>query len=54
MTKGELCYDFGDTAQMTTLLWMYTLGHATQIPSEHPRFVISTGTSLSFETYVTK
>jgi tryptophan synthase beta chain len=27
MTKGELRYDFGDTAMMTPLLWMYTLGH---------------------------
>jgi tryptophan synthase beta chain len=27
MTKGELRYDFGDTAEMTPLLMMYTLGH---------------------------
>jgi tryptophan synthase beta chain len=27
MTKGELRYDFGDTAEMTPLLKMYTLGH---------------------------
>jgi tryptophan synthase beta chain len=26
MTKGDLKYDFGDTANMTPLLWMYTLG----------------------------
>jgi tryptophan synthase beta chain len=27
LTKGKLTYDFGDTAQMTPLLMMYTLGH---------------------------
>jgi tryptophan synthase beta chain len=27
LTQGELRYDFGDTAEMTPLLWMYTLGH---------------------------
>ncbi|NWF65674.1 MAG: TrpB-like pyridoxal phosphate-dependent enzyme, partial [Chloroflexi bacterium] len=27
LTRGELRYDFGDTAQTTPLLWMYTLGH---------------------------
>ncbi|MBM3803626.1 MAG: TrpB-like pyridoxal phosphate-dependent enzyme [Acidimicrobiia bacterium] len=27
LTKGELRYDFGDTAQMTPLLCMHTLGH---------------------------
>ena len=27
MTKGEYRYDFGDTAGMTPLLKMYTLGH---------------------------
>ena len=27
LTKGRLTYDFGDTAQMTPLLMMYTLGH---------------------------
>jgi len=27
LTKGPYCYDFGDTAQMTPLLKMYTLGH---------------------------
>jgi tryptophan synthase beta chain len=26
LTKGDLRYDFGDTANMTPLLWMYTLG----------------------------
>jgi tryptophan synthase beta chain len=35
MTKGELRYDFGDTAQMTPLLWMYTLGHDFMPPSIH-------------------
>ena len=28
MTRGPFTYDFGDTAQMTPLLPMYTLGHA--------------------------
>ncbi|MEK6690345.1 MAG: TrpB-like pyridoxal phosphate-dependent enzyme [Nitrospirota bacterium] len=27
LTKGEFRYDFGDTAQLTPLLMMYTLGH---------------------------
>ncbi|PYM56161.1 MAG: TrpB-like pyridoxal phosphate-dependent enzyme, partial [Candidatus Rokuibacteriota bacterium] len=27
LTKGEYVYDFGDTAQMTPLVKMYTLGH---------------------------
>jgi tryptophan synthase beta chain len=27
LTKGRFAYDFGDTAQMTPLLPMYTLGH---------------------------
>ncbi len=27
LTKGQFTYDFGDTAQMTPLLKMYTLGH---------------------------
>jgi tryptophan synthase beta chain len=27
LTKGRFAYDFGDTAQMTPLLAMYTLGH---------------------------
>jgi tryptophan synthase beta chain len=27
LTQGELRYDFGDTAQMTPLMCMYTLGH---------------------------
>jgi len=35
MTKGKLRYDFGDTAQMTPLLWMYTLGHDFMPPSIH-------------------
>ena len=35
MTKGELRYDFGDTAQTTPLLWMYTLGHDFMPPSIH-------------------
>ena len=35
LTKGELRYDFGDTAQTTPLLWMYTLGHDFMPPSIH-------------------
>lgn len=35
LTKGELRYDFGDTAQMTPLLWMYTLGHEFIPPRIH-------------------
>jgi tryptophan synthase beta chain len=35
ITKGDLKYDFGDTAQMTPLLMMYTLGHNFMPPSIH-------------------
>ncbi|MGQ9540214.1 MAG: TrpB-like pyridoxal phosphate-dependent enzyme [Armatimonadota bacterium] len=35
MTKGELRYDFGDTAMTTPLLWMYTLGHDFMPPKIH-------------------
>ncbi len=35
LTKGELRYDFGDTAGMTPLMWMYTLGHDFMPPSIH-------------------
>ncbi|MCY3019923.1 MAG: TrpB-like pyridoxal phosphate-dependent enzyme [Planctomycetota bacterium] len=35
MTKGELRYDFGDTAQTTPLIMMYTLGHDFMPPSIH-------------------
>lgn len=35
MTAGELRYDFGDTAEMTPLLWMYTLGHDFVPPGIH-------------------
>ena len=35
MTKGELRYDFGDTAGMTPLMWMHTLGHDFIPPSIH-------------------
>lgn len=35
LTKGELRYDFGDTAEMTPLLWMYTLGHDFIPPKIH-------------------
>ena len=34
-TKGELRYDFGDTAQQTPLLMMYTLGHDFMPPPIH-------------------
>jgi len=35
LTKGEFRYDFGDTAQMTPLLPMHTLGHTFMPPSIH-------------------
>jgi len=35
LTKGELRYDFGDTAGMTPLMAMYTLGHDFMPPSIH-------------------
>jgi tryptophan synthase beta chain len=35
LTKGELRYDFGDTAEMTPLLMMYTLGHRFMPPRIH-------------------
>lgn len=35
MTKGELRYDFGDTARTTPLMWMYTLGHDFMPPRIH-------------------
>lgn len=35
LTKGNLRYDFGDTAEMTPLLMMYTLGHKYMPPSIH-------------------
>lgn len=35
MTKGDLRYDFGDTAMTTPLLWMYTLGHDFMPPKIH-------------------
>jgi len=35
LTKGELRYDFGDTAQMTPLMCMYTLGHDFMPPKIH-------------------
>ncbi len=35
MTKGPFTYDFGDTAKMTPLLKMYTLGHGFIPPSIH-------------------
>ncbi|MBL7107028.1 MAG: TrpB-like pyridoxal phosphate-dependent enzyme [Phycisphaerae bacterium] len=35
MTRGEFAYDYGDTACMTPLLAMYTLGHAFVPPPIH-------------------
>jgi tryptophan synthase beta chain len=35
LTKGKLQYDFGDTAQMTPLLWMYSLGAGFIPPKIH-------------------
>lgn len=35
MTKGPFTYDFGDTAQMTPLLPMFTLGHGFIPPTIH-------------------
>ncbi|ABL78291.1 TrpB-like pyridoxal phosphate-dependent enzyme [Thermofilum pendens] len=35
MTKGEYMYDFGDTARLTPLLKMYTLGHDFVPPPIH-------------------
>jgi tryptophan synthase beta chain len=35
LTQGELRYDFGDTAEMTPLLMMYTLGHRFMPPRIH-------------------
>ncbi|MGW7082906.1 TrpB-like pyridoxal phosphate-dependent enzyme [Streptomyces sp. NPDC054871] len=35
LTKGQVAYDFGDTAQLTPLLKMHTLGHSFVPPSIH-------------------
>lgn len=35
LTQGELRYDFGDTAEMTPLMMMYTLGHTYMPPAIH-------------------
>ena len=35
LTKGEMRYDFGDTAEMTPLMMMYTLGHTYMPPKIH-------------------
>ena len=35
LTKGPFCYDFGDTAKLTPLLKMYTLGHSFVPPGIH-------------------
>ena len=31
LTKGTFAYDFGDTAKLTPLIKMYTLGHKTEM-----------------------
>jgi tryptophan synthase beta chain len=35
LTQGELRYDFGDTAEMTPLMMMHTLGHKFMPPTIH-------------------
>ena len=35
LTKGEFAYDFGDTAKLTPLVKMYTLGHDFVPPGIH-------------------
>jgi tryptophan synthase beta chain len=35
LTQGPFCYDFGDTAKLTPLLMMYTLGHSFVPPGIH-------------------
>jgi tryptophan synthase beta chain len=35
MTAGPFCYDYGDTAKLTPLLKMYTLGHSFIPPGIH-------------------
>jgi tryptophan synthase beta chain len=35
LTKGEMRYDFGDTAETTPLMMMYTLGHSFVPPKIH-------------------
>mgnify|MGYP005844157939 CR=1 FL=1 len=35
VTRGKYAYDFGDTAEMTPLVMMYTLGHAFVPPPVH-------------------
>jgi tryptophan synthase beta chain len=35
LTKGDLRYDFGDTAEMTPLMMMFTLGHKFMPPKIH-------------------
>lgn len=35
LTQGEFKYDFGDTAEMTPLMMMYTLGHTFMPPKIH-------------------
>ncbi len=35
LTRGKLCYDFGDTAKLTPLVRMHTLGHSFIPPGIH-------------------
>ncbi len=35
LTQGEYCYDFGDTAGLTPLIKMYSMGHDFIPPSDH-------------------
>lgn len=35
LTKGDYCYDFGDTAGLTPLIKMYSMGHDFIPPSDH-------------------
>lgn len=35
LTQGDYCYDFGDTAGLTPLIKMYTMGHDYIPPSDH-------------------
>ncbi|MBI5460040.1 TrpB-like pyridoxal phosphate-dependent enzyme [Methanobacterium sp.] len=35
LTQGDYCYDFGDTAGLTPLIKMYTMGHDFIPPSDH-------------------
>jgi tryptophan synthase beta chain len=47
LTTGRFEYDFGDTAGLTPLLSMYTLGHDFIPPSIHAGGCATTGTRRS-------